>query len=76
LNSAEQNYPAHERELLAVKRALEAWRSYLFGRKFTLVTDNSAIKYLMTQPVLTGRRARWAESFADYDFDVIHKPGK
>lgn len=76
LNSAEQNYPAHERELLAVKRAFDNWRSYLFGKKFTLVTDSSAIKYIMSQQVLTGRRARWAEQFADYDFEVVHRPGK
>jgi RNase H-like domain found in reverse transcriptase len=40
LNSAEQNYPPHERELLAVVDALRERRCYLMGRKFLVKTDH------------------------------------
>ena len=31
LNSAEQNYPTHEREFLALLHALRQWRHYVLG---------------------------------------------
>ena len=33
MNSAEVNYPTHERELLAVIHALRTWRHYLEGKE-------------------------------------------
>jgi RNase H-like domain found in reverse transcriptase len=33
-NAAEQNYTVHERELLDVVGALQAWMSYLIGNHF------------------------------------------
>ena len=76
MNTAEVNYPTHERELLAVIHALRTWRHYLEGRKFKVVTDHYALKYLMTQPHLSKRQARWLDMLAEFDFEVIHKPGK
>ena len=40
VNTAEANYPTHERELLAVIHALRTWRHYLSGKKFIVVTDH------------------------------------
>ena len=76
MNSAEQNYPTHERELLAVIHALRTWRHYLAGQKFTVVTDHYSLQYLRTQPQLSKRQARWLDFIAEFDFDVIHRPGK
>ena len=49
MDPAEQNYPTHERELLAVIHALRTWRHYLLGRKFTIVSDHHSLKFLQTQ---------------------------
>ena len=76
MNPAEQNYPTHERELLAVIHALRTWRHYLLGRKFTIVTDHHSLKFLQTQPQLSRRQARWLELLADFEFDIVHRPGK
>jgi len=38
LNKAEQNYSI-EKELLAIVCSVQFFRSYIYGRKFTLVTD-------------------------------------
>ena len=76
MTSAEVNYPTHERELLAVIHALRTWRHYLEGRRFKVVTDHYALKFLMTQPHLSKRQARWLDFLAEFDFEVIHKPGK
>ena len=76
MNPAEQNYPTHERELLAVIHALRTWRHYLLGRKFIIVSDHHSLKYLQTQPQLSRRQARWLEFLAEFDFEIVHRPGK
>ena len=76
MNSAEMNYPTHERELLAVIHALRTWRHYLAGQKFSVVTDHYSLQYLKTQPQLSKRQARWLDFIAEFDFNIVHKPGK
>ena len=76
MNSAEQNYPTHERELLAVIHALRTWRHYLAGRKFTVVTDHYSLQYLRTQPHLSKRQSRWLDFISEFDFSIVHTPGK
>ena len=76
MNATEINYPTHERELLAVIHALRVWRHYLLGKRFKIFTDHHSLKYLMTQPNLSKRQARWVEMLAEFDFEVVHRPGK
>ena len=76
MNPVEQNYPTHERELLAVIHALRTWRHYLLGRKFTIVSDHHSLKFLQTQPQLSRRQARWLELLAEFDFEIVHRPRK
>ncbi|KAJ9509550.1 hypothetical protein QJQ45_001994 [Haematococcus lacustris] len=76
LNPAQVNYPAHERELLAVLHALTTWRHYLLGRPFIVETDNSATTHVLTQSNLTGRQMRWTQRLAEFDITFVHKAGK
>src|SRR4051812_2400160 len=76
MSPAEMNYAVHEKELLAVVHAIKAWRHYLEGQKFTVITDHQSLKYLNTQPTLTRRQAAWVELLQAYNFDIIYKPGK
>ena len=39
LNEHQKNYTTQDKELLAVIRALQTWRHFLLGKKFTLWTD-------------------------------------
>ena len=60
-NSAEQNYSSFDWECLAVVRATNNFRPYLFGNTFTLVTDHvtdEPLKWPMTSQKLTGKMAR------------------
>ena len=76
LNPAEQRYPTHERELLAVVKAVDEWRVYLLGRPVTVLTDHLTLKHLQTQPNLSARQARWLEKLETFDLRFQYKPGK
>ena len=72
LNRAERKYPVHEKELLAVIHALRTWRCYLEGRRSRLITDHAS---LQTQPTLNPRQARWWETLASYDLEILYRSG-
>lgn len=75
LKPAEKNYSITELEALAVVKAIEHYRPYLYGRKFIVVTDHQALVYLHTSRQPTGRLARWQAALMDYDFDVTFRAG-
>lgn len=76
LNKAEQNYSVTEQECLAVVWAIKHFQHYLGMKPFELVTDHSALKWLQTAKMPTGRRARWIMELQQYDFNIKHRPGK
>ena len=76
LNAAEQNYAAHERELLGIVEALHYWRAYIHGRKFQVFTDHYPLRYLETQDHLSQRQVRWLETIVSFDFKIIPIKGK
>jgi hypothetical protein len=74
---AERNYPVHEQELLAVFLALKHWRYYLQGGPYpvTVITDHQSLKFINTQPILSGRQARWVEFLQDFDLVISYRAG-
>ncbi|KAL0164219.1 hypothetical protein M9458_039972, partial [Cirrhinus mrigala] len=77
LSPAERNYDVGNRELLAMKLALEEWRHWLEGAKhpFTVLTDHKNLEYLRSAKMLNHRQARWALFFTRFDFLVTYRPG-
>jgi hypothetical protein len=76
LKEHERNYVTHDLELAVVIHALKMWRHYIMGRKFMLLTDNSGVKFLFSQPDLNARQARWLAFLSEFDFEVRHIKGK
>ena len=76
LSPTEQRYATHEREMLAIVKALEEWRVYLLGRPVVVHTDHCSLKYLPTQPQLTPRQAKWMDRIAPFQIDIKYKPGR
>lgn len=73
----QQKYSATERECLAVIKAVEKFRPYFEGTRFFVVTDHSALRWVMNTKERKGRIARWAirlQAYAD-DMTVIHRSG-
>ena len=56
--------------------ALKMWHHHLIGIKFNLMTDNKGLKYLLDQPSLNARQARWLDFLSEYDFEIQHIKGK
>lgn len=77
-HQAERNYTTGEKELLAVVRAMTAWRCYLEGGKAVKVmTDHAPNTYLPTQANLSRRQARWSEYLQRFSTLTWHyKPGR
>ena len=49
LQGAEIRYPTHEKELLAIKDALQKWHHYIEnGLPITIITDHDSLKYMNT----------------------------
>ena len=77
LNPAEQRYPAHKLEFLALKWSVcERFHDYLYGQKFKVVTDNNPLTYVLTSAKLDAAGHRWAAALATYDFSLSYLPGK
>lgn len=77
LNSAERNYPVHERELLAIVVALRTWRHLLQDARFAVEvqTDHKALVYFNTQPGLSPRQVRWQNFLSDYELRIEYLKG-
>ncbi|KAL1269106.1 hypothetical protein QQF64_031395 [Cirrhinus molitorella] len=77
LTTAERNYDVGNRELLAMKLALEEWRHWLEGatHPFTILTDHKNLEYLRAAKRLNPRQARWALFFTRFQFTVSYRPG-
>lgn len=74
-NSAESKYHSYELEMLAVVRAIKQFHLYLYGLRFTIITDCNALVYAMNKVNLNPRIARWTLALQDYDFKVMHRSG-
>src|ERR1700678_1828104 len=72
---AELNYPVHEKELLAVIRALKKWWSDLIGCLFFVFTDHKTLENFDSQKDLARRQARWMEFLSQYDSQCVYVRG-
>ena len=77
LSPAERNYALGDRELLALKLALEEWRHLLEGSMvpFIVWTDHRNLEYLRTTKCLNPRQARWSLLFNHFNFTMSYRPG-
>jgi len=77
LSPVERNYEIHDKEMLAIIRALEEWRHFLEGARHPVEiwTDHKNLEYFMTAKKLNCRQARWSLYLARFDFKLTHCPG-
>ncbi|TFY53536.1 hypothetical protein EVJ58_g9399 [Rhodofomes roseus] len=76
LKGAELNYPIHEKELLAIIRALKKWRADLLGMPLLVYTDHRTLENFNTQKDLSRRQLRWQEFLAQYEITIVYIKGE
>ncbi len=54
---------------------VEKFHDYLYGVKFTVVTDNNPLTYVLTTGKLNATGHRWLAALATYDFEIKYRPG-
>lgn len=72
----EQKLHSFELETLAVICALNKFRTYLLGIKFTIVSDCNALRSTFTKRDLIPRISRWWIQFLEYDCNIEYRPGE
>ena len=74
----ERNYEIHDKEMLAIIRALEEWRHFLEGATHLVEiwTNHKNLEYFMTAKKLNRCQARWSLHLARFDFLLHHRPGR
>jgi len=78
LSPVEWNYEIHNKEILAIIRALEEWRHFLEGARHPVEiwTDHKNLEYFMTAKKLNRRQACWFLYLARFNFKLTHRPGR
>ena len=71
MTDAELKYTTHQQELMAVFHCFKQWRHLLLGRTVTVHTDHAPLKHYSTQPLMSGRFARWLDFFSQFDMNFI-----
>lgn len=71
-------YTTTEKELLAAIFGVKHFRPYLFGRKFTIITDRKALEWIhkLKDPTMSSRLARWKIKLQEYDNEIVYRPGR
>ncbi|GBG60992.1 hypothetical protein CBR_g18588 [Chara braunii] len=71
--ACKRNYAAPKGECYAALWGISHFRAYLYGRKFTLVTDHEPLLALKKSKDYSGMIGRWATVLHNMDFDIRHQ---
>jgi phospholipid-translocating ATPase len=66
LNKAESNYAAVKLELMAIVKAVEAFKSYLYNRHFYILFDSKPLKHYNKTESPTNLVTRWLLTLGEY----------
>ncbi|XP_063954090.1 uncharacterized protein K02A2.6-like [Lytechinus pictus] len=80
LNSAERNYSQLDKEGLAIVFGVKKFHTYLYGRRFKIITDHKPLLGLFGNnkaiPLMVSPRViRWSLILAAYEYEIVYKPG-
>ena len=75
LTPAEKNFSVIENEALAIIFAIRKFQQFLYGRRFTLLTDHQPLTLLFgpkkgIPPIAASRLQRWAIQLSVYQYDI------
>ena len=74
-SEAQSKYSTIERELVAIRWGIKAFRAFLFGVPFLLYTDHKPLLYLHNMSRENSRLMRTINELSEYDFQIKYRPG-
>jgi len=75
LSGLKKRYEVHDKELLAIVKALQEWRSYLAGtrKSIQIFTDHKNLRNFAMTKKLNWWQVCWTELLADFEFQIHYK---
>jgi len=75
---AECNYEIYDKELMAIVRAFEEWRTELQSveNPILVLMDHKNLKYFTTTKLLNRRQASRAQFLSQFNIKIVYRPGK
>ena len=61
---------------MAVVRGIKNFQTYLIANHFKVYTDHYSLQWLRAMKNESALLHRWAAQLEDYDFEILHRPGK
>lgn len=75
LTDTETRYSTIQKELLAIIESIRAFRPYLYGRSFILITDHKPLVHLFSLKNCSSILYRMKLTLMEYDFKVMYRAG-
>ena len=68
------------KEALSIVFGVKHFHRYLYGRKFSILSDHKPLQYLLGEtkgipPMASARIQRWALMLSAYNYEISYKPG-
>jgi len=75
LKKCERHVHIYEKEIFAIIWAYKKFSEFLRGAKFTIQTDNKAVRYLHSMRSKKSKLMRWTMEIASWDAELVWRPG-
>ncbi|KAL4153632.1 hypothetical protein QTP88_001465 [Uroleucon formosanum] len=75
LSPSDSNYSTTELECLAIVYRIKQFRPYLYGKKFTILSDHRPLAWLFNLKDPLSKLARWRIKLEQYDYVIKYKQG-
>ena len=75
LRGLELNYEVYEKEALTMLHCAKIFRSYIYNKKISFITDHKPLVWFITADCNT-RVQKWRFKLSEFDYEVIYKPGR
>jgi hypothetical protein len=73
LTKPERNYSTIEREMTAIVWGCKQFRQYIWGRKFTIVTDHKPLTWVFKMNDPSSRLMRLKLKLQEFDYTIVYK---
>ena len=78
LSETERRHSAVEKEAYAIIESVRAWKHYLQGRYFKLITDQRSVAFMYnshSSKIKNDKIMRWRVELSSYKYDIVYRPG-